>query len=128
MTDINDNIMIIKAYSDRIIRMTYAAKEDFEKESLIVTAKPLPVAAPDIRTEIDENRNVAFFRNGKRLSLFSCPVFEAYDIYKSTGGAVEVRETVDGLRSSAKDGGKQFVRTSYHASFAIDIDEEPPLR
>ena len=81
-----DSFMKMKAYGDSIIRMTFAEKEDFEKESLIVTAKPLPGAAPDIRTEIDENRNVVLFRNGKRLSSFTYPAFEAYDIYKSTGG------------------------------------------
>ena len=93
VTDMNDSVMKIKAYGDNIIRMTYAAEEGFEKESLIVTAKPSPCANPDVRTEIDENRNVAIFRNGKRSVINEQEVneWDNQEVYDQTVAALEAK-------------------------------------
>ena len=116
-----------KEYSDRVVRITLSPKETYEKQSFIVTAEPLTNTNSGIKVEIDDAQNVKLFRNGELLSSFTCPEFEPYDIYKSTGGNIEVRETADGVRSSVVGSESQFVRSSNHARFTIAVDEDETL-
>ena len=114
-------------YSENVIRVVYAPDSSIPDESLIVTAAPMDGAKADVEVQTDETQNLRFYRNGRLLSAVACPVFEPYDIYTESGGSIEIRDTVDGLRSSATGGKKRFVRRSHHASVAVEIDETETL-
>ena len=113
----------ITLYTDRAFRITYG---DVREESVIVTATPENVSCD--YAEIDssyiistnnatayigkENLDISFFCGDKLISKVNAPTFEEYSIYRYAGGKSETRETVDGVKATAVDGEKIFVRNS----------------
>jgi alpha-D-xyloside xylohydrolase len=117
----------ITNYSDKVIRVTYSTIDDYEKNSFIVTAKPKDNINSEVVFDVDDDLNIKFYHNDIQLSSISCPALEPYDIYSSTGGKVEIRNTVDGVKSHVVDEEKHFVRTSNHANFNIKINDSETL-
>ena len=131
----NEFKLHITPYTDRIFRITYG---DVKNDSLIVTATPEDVPCDYEETEnsyiiktksttayIDKkNFEINFFNGDKLLSKVNSPTFEEYSIYKYTGGKSETRETVDGVKSTAVDGEKVFVRNSNHSEMIFNISNE----
>lgn len=136
ITFTNDKIkLLITAYRDRTFRITYGA---IKNGSLIVTAEPENVIcdyeenekAYIIKTDVStvyinqESLDISFYNGNKMLSSVNAPVFEEYSIYKYTGGKNETRKTVDGVKTTAVDGKKVFVRNSNHAELQFNIADE----
>lgn len=125
----------ITAYTDRIFRITYGK---MKKDSVIVTAVPegIPcdyeendnsyvISTKNSVAYIDkESLGISFYSGGKLLSSVNAPVFEAYSVYKYTGGKSEIKKTVDGVKATAVDGERVFVRNSNHAKMLFNIDDE----
>ena len=125
----------ITLYTDRAFRITYG---DVREESVIVTATPENVSCD--YAEIDssyiistnnatayigkENLDISFFCGDKLISKVNAPTFEEYSIYRYAGGKSETRETVDGVKATAVDGEKIFVRNSKHSQITFDIGDE----
>ena len=128
--------LCLTVWADGIIRVLYGQnlEEALNRPSLMVTADlntlPEPtvttaetereyvVATPQVRAVVDKaGLDVRFERpDGTPLSRECRKSLEAYDIYRTVGGDTEVRETVDGLRATLRDGEQAFVRTSHHGN------------
>ncbi len=125
----------ITAYTDRSFRVTYG---EVKNDSIIVTATPknIPcdceendtsyiIRTRNIAAHIDKRSlDISFFSSEQLISSISSPAFEDYQIYKYSGGKSETRETVDGVKSTAVDGEKLFVRDSKHAEMIFNISDE----
>ena len=135
----------LTVYSDAIVRITCGRDLRQVPESMIVTADLS--AMPDVSAETEENetaftlrtgrlcvtvnkktQELAFTRpDGTLLSRLSGQELTEYDILRTTGGNAEIRETVDGIRVTVKDGEQQFLRTSNHGKLKLFFTEDEEL-
>ncbi len=125
----------ITPYTDRIFRIIYG---EVKNDSIIVTAIPKNVVCDYEENEksyiiktknstayIDKaSLDISFYYDEKLLSKVNAPTFEEYSIYKYIGGKSEVRKTIDGVKATAVDGKKVFVRNSNHSEMIFNISEE----
>ena len=139
--DINGTALRITVMSEKSVRVTYG--KNSPSESMIVRAK----AAENIAVKSEESDDeiclsTSFLRvhiakdkpdirfekaDGTVLSrVFGCSM-EEYAIYGTTGGLVETRETVDGVRSTVKEAERAFSRYSNHAKLTVKFSEEESL-
>ena len=131
----NKSTIHITAYTDSAFRISYG---EVKNDSIIVTATPKNVLCNYEENDSSyiikinkttahinkESLDICFFSEDKLISRVSAPSFEEYPIYKYTGGKSETRETVDGVKATAVDGEKIFVRNSKHAEIIFDFDDE----
>lgn len=132
----NDKLKLhIIPYTHRTFRITYGEVKD---DSAIITAtgenvcydyaengSSYIISTKNTAAYIDkESLSVSFYCNGEQISKVNAPEFEEYSIYKYTGGKSETRKTVDGVKSTAVDGEKVFVRNSKHARMIFGIGDE----
>ncbi len=76
-----------------------------------------------ITIRVDQNSlDVSFCARGVTLSREHGKKLTEYDVYKSTGGKTEIRETADGIRSSSVGGGQVFSRKANHAGMTVEFD------
>lgn len=82
-----------------------------------------------VRIRIDKTTlNILYEDNSaQQLSGEHDRTFQEYDIYRTRGGSIETRKTVDGVRSSSAGGESEFVRTSYHAHMTVDFTDNESL-
>ena len=116
----------ITPYTDRTFRITYG---EVKADSVIVTATPENVLCDYkesnnsyiIKTKNStihinkESLDISFYCGEKLFSKVNAPTFEQYSIYKYIGGKSEIRKTIDGVKATAVDGEKVFVRSSNHS-------------
>ena len=126
-------------YSDRIVRVTYGTPT--EAEPLIVTAPEPDEVCAEIRedgeTAILSTKSLVVradgtgitFETADRTKLSHAHRFslESYDMTRETGGDVQFRETVDGIRASRQGGTEQYIRSSNHGAVTFDFTEEESL-
>lgn len=143
--NINDSSLRIALYSSRIARVTYGDLTDRASESMIVTA-PYPssennfaksseteaeyiVCTDEMRICVDKKTLSVRYESadGTLLSRERGRTLEQYEIYRETGGVFELRQTVDGVRTSKLGGRKEFVRMSNRASLTLDFTEDETL-
>ena len=139
--DINGTALNVVVMNEKTVRVTYG--KSFPKDSMMVTAKAaesiavkmeesdgeICLSTPFLRVHIAKEKwDISFEKaDGTVLSrVFGCSM-EEYAIYNTTGGVVETRETVDGIRSSVKEAEKEFSRYSNHAKLTVKFSEEESL-
>ena len=93
------------------------------------TEEAYVVCTSRVRAIVDKaSLNLRFERpDGTLLSRECGKEMEPYDIYRTVGGDTETRKTVDGLRTSLRDGERTFLRTSHHGSMKLCFDEDEEL-
>lgn len=141
----SDHSLRITLYNSRIARITYGSLMSQIPSSMIVTApSPMPEEAIAQSRESDDEYVISTDEmricvDKKTLSvryesadgaLLSCErdrALEPYEMYRDLGGAFELRQTVDGVRSSRLGGTKEFVRTSNHANLTLYFTEDETL-
>ncbi|MBQ4353276.1 MAG: DUF4968 domain-containing protein, partial [Clostridia bacterium] len=140
-----ENTLRISLCTDKIIRFTYGTKLDQERESFIITADfdAMPAVKADVadgddaftvttdsvRVIIDKKTwNLRFERpDGEVLSRMYGHVLEEYKVYRTVGGKIETKETVDGVHAKLEDGELEFQRFSNHAKLNLRFAEDEEL-
>ena len=135
----------IAVYGKKIIRVTFGGKSDIMPESMIVTAQPeeLPSGSVTVEETLSQfclcteamrlvvektTSDVRVFRpDGSLLTALTGHMLTEYEKYRSVGGSTELRHTVDGVRSTVKDGEQEFVGTAYHGRLTMRFSEEEEL-
>ena len=65
--------------------------------------------------------------DGSLLSALYGHGLTEYEIYRTIGGNAEMRQTVDGVRITMKDGDREFLRTSNHGKVTLVFAEDEEL-
>ena len=139
----NENALRIMVCTDKIIRITYG--KDSGSDSMVVTAdfdkmpdvcaaaeeneKEYTIATNSLRVIVDKKTlDLRFERpNGTLLSSLYGHDLEEYDVYRTVGGEIETKKTVDGMRSNLQGGNQEFIRKSNHGQVILKFKEDEEL-
>ena len=130
----------IAFYSPKIVHVTYSAHEDPSLLTLTgITDEPdlnpvsrlsesdgaYCIGTDYLKVRVDKETLDLRYENasGEIISGEHSRSFQQYDIYRTTGGDIETRKTVDGERSRAVGGESEFLRKSHHAYLTVDFSE-----
>lgn len=140
-----DNALCLTVCSDKVIRITYGNNPRAMTDSMIVNADPETMTVNTVLTEenncehiistdavkaiIDKSTlDIRFERpDGSLLSkLFGHELME-YDVFRTVGGEIETKQTVDGMRSNLQGGEQAFERKSNHGKLNLKFSEDEEL-
>ena len=140
-----EGTLYVTAYGPRTVRLTWGKNPDELAESFIVTAKAEDFPPVTARAEegedkvtvrageltVETDRKTPSVRigtgDGALLSRVSRFGLTEYDMVRTVGGSTELRQTVDGVRATVKDGEQVFLRKSHHGAVTFDFTEEETL-